>query len=71
MADDGEIDLEALDSLLDERVKLVAVNHVSNALGTVNPLADIISRAKAVGALVLVDGAQSVGHWPVCSGPWL
>mgnify|MGYP003630830215 FL=1 len=65
VTDNGEIDLDALDSLLDSRVKLVAVNHVSNALGTVNPLADIIFRAKAVGALVLVDGAQSVAHWPV------
>tara|TARA_R110001592_G_scaffold363248_6_gene682314 strand:+ start:9628 stop:10875 length:1248 start_codon:yes stop_codon:yes gene_type:complete len=65
VTDNGEIDLDALDSLLDSRVKLVAVNHVSNALGTVNPLTDIISRAKAVGALVLVDGAQSVAHWPV------
>jgi cysteine desulfurase/selenocysteine lyase len=65
VTDSGEIDLDALDSLLDERVKLVAVNHVSNALGTVNPLADIIRRVKAAGALILVDGAQSVAHWPV------
>ena len=61
----GDIDLAALDELLDERVKLVAVNHVSNALGTVNPVADIARRAKAAGALVLVDGAQAVAHWPV------
>jgi cysteine desulfurase/selenocysteine lyase len=61
----GDIELEALDALLDERVKLVAINHVSNALGTVNPVVDIVRRAKAVGALVLVDGAQSVAHWPV------
>lgn len=65
VTDGGEIDLDALDSLLDERVKMVAVNHVSNALGTVNPLPDIIRRARAAGALVLVDGAQSVAHWPV------
>lgn len=65
VTDSGEIDLDALDSLLDARVKMVAVNHVSNALGTVNPLAEIIRRAKAVDALVLVDGAQSVAHWPV------
>ncbi len=65
VTDAGEIDLAALASLLDARVKLVAVNHVSNALGTVNPLADIIRLAKAAGALVLVDGAQSVAHWPV------
>jgi cysteine desulfurase/selenocysteine lyase len=65
VTDSGEIDLDALDTLLDERVKLVALNHVSNALGTVNPLDEITRRAKAVGALVLVDGAQSVAHWPV------
>lgn len=65
VTDAGEIDLDALDSLLDDRVKLVAVNHVSNALGTVNPVAEIIRRAREAGALVLVDGAQSVAHWPV------
>ncbi len=63
--DRGEIDLDALDELLDERVKLVAVNHVSNALGTVNPVTEIGRRARAAGAVVLVDGAQSVAHWPV------
>lgn len=65
VTDAGEIDLSALDTLLDERVKLVAVNHVSNALGTVNPVREIARRAHAAGALVLVDGAQSVAHWPV------
>jgi cysteine desulfurase/selenocysteine lyase len=63
--DSGDIDLEALDAMLDESVKLVALNHVSNAIGTVNPVADIIERAHAVGAKVLVDGAQAVAHWPV------
>ncbi len=63
--DQGEIDLEALDGLLDERVKLVAVNHVSNALGTINPVATIAQMARKVGARVLIDGAQAVGHWPV------
>ncbi|MFK7828321.1 MAG: aminotransferase class V-fold PLP-dependent enzyme [Congregibacter sp.] len=62
---DAEIDLDALDGLLDERVKLVAVNHVSNALGTINPVQEIARRAHAVGAVVLVDGAQAVGHWDV------
>ena len=61
----GDIDLEAYQSLLDERVKLVSVNHVSNALGTVNPVEKIISMAKTVGAKVLIDGAQSVAHFPV------
>ena len=65
VTDGGEIDLDALDGLLDERVRMVAVNHVSNALGTVNPVADITRRAKAAGARVLIDGAQSVAHWPV------
>lgn len=63
--DSGDIDLAALDSLLDERVKMVAVNHVSNALGTVNPVDTIIEKAHAVGAKVLLDGAQAVAHWPV------
>ena len=63
--DCGDIDLEALDQLLDERVKMVAVNHVSNAIGTVNPIAEIIEKAHAVGAKVLIDGAQAVAHWPV------
>lgn len=62
---DAEIDLDAFDALLDDRVKLVAVNHVSNAIGTVNPVEDICSRARAAGALTLVDGAQAVGHWDV------
>jgi len=62
---EGDIDLAALDALLDERVKLVAINHVSNALGTVNPVADIVQRAHAVGAKVMVDGAQATAHFPV------
>ncbi len=61
----GDIDLGSLDTLLDSRVKMVVVGHVSNALGTVNPVADIVARAHGVGAKVLVDGAQSVAHWPV------
>ena len=65
VSDAGEIDLDALAGLLDARVKLVAVNHVSNALGTVNPVAEIVRLAKSAGALVLIDGAQSVAHWPV------
>ncbi len=65
VSDAGEIDLDALAGLLDARVKMVAVNHVSNALGTVNPVAEIVRLAKSAGALVLIDGAQSVAHWPV------
>ncbi|MFT6889900.1 MAG: cysteine desulfurase/selenocysteine lyase [Halioglobus sp.] len=63
--DSGDIDLDALDELLDERVKMVMVNHVSNALGTVNPVAEIIRKAHAVGAKVLIDGAQSIAHYRV------
>ncbi|MEL0167111.1 MAG: cysteine desulfurase [Pseudomonadaceae bacterium] len=62
---DGTLDLAALASMLDERVKLVACGHVSNALGTVNPVADVVRLAHAAGALVLIDGAQAVSHWPV------
>ena len=61
----GDIDLDALDSMLDERVKMVALNHVSNALGTVNPVQQIIGKAKAIGAKVFIDGAQAVAHWPL------
>ncbi len=46
-------------------MKLVAVNHVSNALGTVNPVQQMAADAHAAGAVILVDGAQSVAHWPV------
>ncbi len=61
----GTLDLQAFASLCDARVRLVAIGHVSNALGTVNPVIEVVRLAHAVGALVLVDGAQAVGHWPV------
>lgn len=61
----GEIDMTALDALLDERVKMVAVSHISNALGTVNPVADVVVKAHAVGARVLIDGAQAMVHAPI------
>jgi cysteine desulfurase / selenocysteine lyase len=61
----GELEIERLDDLLDGRVKLVAVNHVSNALGTVNPVAEIIRRAHAAGAIAVIDGAQAVPHMAV------
>lgn len=63
--DDGALRTEQLDELLSERTKLVAVAHVSNALGTVNPVAEIVRRAHAAGARVLVDGAQAVPRFPV------
>lgn len=61
----GEIDLEALREKLDSRVKLVSISHVSNALGTVNPVKQIVDMAHEVGALVMIDGAQAVAHAPV------
>ena len=61
----GTLDLQALETMLDQRVKMVAVGHVSNALGTINPVAEIVRLAHSVGARVLIDGAQAVGHWPV------
>jgi cysteine desulfurase / selenocysteine lyase len=59
---DGRLDLSSLDSVLSDRTKLVAVTGLSNVLGTVNPIGEIAARAKKRGALVLVDGAQSVPH---------
>lgn len=61
----GQLDLDAFKSLLNDRVKIVACSHVSNVLGTLNPLHEIIAQAHAVGALTLVDAAQSVPHLPV------
>lgn len=60
--DSGELDMDAFSALLTERTRFVGVCHVSNALGTVNPVAEIIRQAHAVGAVVLVDGAQAVAH---------
>ncbi|MCI4187911.1 cysteine desulfurase SufS [Dickeya dianthicola] len=62
ITDDGELDMAQLPALLDERTRLVAVTQVSNVLGTVNPLTEIIRQAHACGAKVLVDGAQAVMH---------
>ena len=61
----GEIDLVAFKGLLSARTKLVAFAHVSNALGTVNPAAEMTRLAKAVGAVVLIDGCQSAAHFKV------
>ena len=65
ITDDGLLRMDLLDSLLDERVKLVAVTMMSNVLGTVNPVKEIVRRAHAAGAVVLVDAAQAVPHMPV------
>ena len=58
----GEIDMAQFDAQLSARTRLVAVAHISNALGTINPVDEIIKRAHAVGAVVLIDGAQSIIH---------
>jgi cysteine desulfurase/selenocysteine lyase len=63
--DDGQLDLGALDQLLARGPKLVAVVHVSNVLGTINPVASIVRRAHDAGAVVLIDGTQSVPQLPV------
>lgn len=60
--DNGTLDMEAFHNLLDDQVKVVAVSHVSNALGTINPVDTIISAAKKHNALVLLDGAQATPH---------
>ena len=65
ITDDGILRLDLLDSLLDERVKLVAITMVSNVLGTVNPVEEIVHKTHAAGAVVLVDAAQAVPHMPV------
>ena len=63
--DDGKLKLDDLDRLLTRRTKVVAVTHLSNVLGTVNPVREIADRAHAVGALVVVDAAQSAPHLPI------
>lgn len=65
MNDDGELMLDELPAMLNERTKLVAVSHVSNALGTVNPVEDIIEMAHDKSVPVLIDGCQAVPHMPV------
>ena len=62
MTPKGELDMDAFKNLLSEKTKLVFVNHVSNALGTVNPIKSIIDMAHEVGAAVLIDGAQATPH---------
>mgnify|MGYP003384214277 CR=1 FL=1 len=63
--DNGELDMLAFDELLKENVKFVSLVHVSNALGTVNPVKTVIEKSHDVGAKVLIDGAQAVAHFPV------
>jgi cysteine desulfurase/selenocysteine lyase len=65
ITDDGRLDLSNLDALVDERTKLVSYVHMSNILGTVNPTEPVLARARAAGALVLLDCSQSVPHAPM------
>lgn len=61
----GELDLAAFDQLLSDRTRIVAVNHASNSLGTINPVQTIIQKAHQRGAVVLIDGAQAAAHCPI------
>ncbi len=63
--DIGQIDLNQLDSYLTRNVKLLAVTHISNSLGTINPVAELCARARKLGVTTLVDAAQSAGHRPL------
>ena len=62
---EGVLDLGAFDQLLTERTRVLAFTHVSNVLGTINPVAQLCARARGAGALTLIDGAQAVPHMPV------
>jgi cysteine desulfurase / selenocysteine lyase len=62
--EDGTLALEELPALLDSEVKLFAITHASNSLGTINPVAELCAKARAAGVLTLVDAAQSAGHMP-------
>ena len=63
--DDGTLDLEKLSSVLTPEIKIFAFTHVSNSLGTINPAIELCRRAREVGALTLIDAAQSIGHMPL------
>ena len=63
--EDGTLIMDAFDQLLSEKTKLVSITHISNTLGTINPIESIISKSHAVGAKVLIDGAQSIQHGDV------
>jgi cysteine desulfurase/selenocysteine lyase len=65
LGDDGKLDLDDIDTIINDRTKMVSIVHASNSLGTINPVKKITARARAVGAAVMIDGAQSVPHMPV------
>ncbi len=70
VTDDGRLDSKMISSLLDDKVKLVAITAMSNVLGTINPVKEIVKKAHAVGAKVLVDAAQMVAHGPIDVESW-
>jgi len=65
LKENGELNLTAFDNLLSKKTKLIAVSHISNALGTINPIKKIIKQAHQIGAKVLIDGAQAAAHVPL------
>ncbi len=65
VTDNGEIDIDQFKKLLSDKTKIVATNHASNSLGTINPVKEIISLAHQVGAIALIDGAQAAAHLPI------
>ncbi|MGC2974962.1 SufS family cysteine desulfurase [Brevibacterium sp. FAM 25378] len=65
VTDSGELDLAVLDTIVDESTKVLAFTHVSNVLGTINPVGRLVERARAAGAYVVLDACQSVPHMPV------
>lgn len=65
LAEDHTLDMDAVDAIIGRRTRLLAMSHASNAVGTINPVKELAAKARAVGAAVLVDGAQSVPHMPV------
>ena len=65
LREDCSLDLEAFDQLLSERTRILAIGHASNALGTLNPVQEMVAKAREVGAITVIDGAQAVSHFPV------
>jgi cysteine desulfurase/selenocysteine lyase len=65
LGDDGKLDLDDIDTIINDRTEMVSIVHASNSLGTINPVKEITARARAVGAAVMIDGAQSVPHMSV------
>ena len=65
MDENGVLDRDQFEAMLSDRTRMVAFTHVSNVLGTENPVKEMVQKAKACGALTLIDGAQAVAHMPV------